>query len=85
MPKRVILGVQITGRTEHVPEVQKVLTRYGCNIKTRLGLHEVSEKTCSTAGLLILETYGPAAQVSEMEQNLKKIPGIVTKKMVFAG
>ena len=83
MSKRVILGVQVTNRTEHVPKVQNVLTQYGCNIKTRLGLHEVSEKICSTVGLLIIETCGPEAQVSEMEQNLKKIPGVVVKKMVF--
>lgn len=78
-----ILGVQITNRVENVLDVQKILTEYGCNIKTRLGLHEVSESLCANAGLLILETYGDAAAIRKMESELKKVAGLVVKKMVF--
>jgi aspartate ammonia-lyase len=46
MDDYIILGIHVTGREEHAAEAQKVLTEYGCNIKTRLGLHEVNENLC---------------------------------------
>ncbi|HOX37685.1 MAG TPA: hypothetical protein PL033_06825 [Candidatus Brocadiia bacterium] len=83
MAKKVILGVQIVNRVTNVPEVQSALTKYGCNIKTRLGLHEVDEKNCSTGGLLILETFGDAKEIAAFEKTLKKIKGVKVKKMTF--
>ena len=83
MSKRIVLGIQVTNRVENVPEVQHILTEYGCHIKTRLGLHEVTESACSPAGLLLLDTYGDEAQILKMESELKKIKGLVVKKMAF--
>ncbi|MCX6227116.1 MAG: hypothetical protein NTV01_20595 [Bacteroidia bacterium] len=83
MSKRIVLGIQVTNRVEKVPDVQKILTDYGCNIRTRLGLHEESKKVCSQLGLFILETCGEEAEVLEMEKKLKKVQGLVVKKMVF--
>ncbi len=83
MRKRIILGVQVTNRIKNALEVQEVLTKFGCNIKTRLGLHEVTDAVCSTIGLLILEMYGDIKQIKEMESQLKAVHGIVVKKMVF--
>jgi len=83
MSKRIVLGVQITKRVQNVPAVQAVLTEYGCNIRTRLGLHEVTEAICSTVGLLLLDTYGDEKQILDMEAKLKGIEGVVVQKMVF--
>ena len=83
MRKRIVLGVQVTNRVRNALEVQAVLTEFGCNIKTRLGLHEVTDMTCSTIGLLIIETYGDMAKIRDMEARLKAVHGIVVKKMVF--
>jgi hypothetical protein len=83
MAERIILGVQVSNRLENIMDVQKILTEYGCNIKTRLGLHEVTESHCSTVGLLILETHGDEADIRKMESKLKKIKGLTVKKMVF--
>lgn len=83
MRKRIILGVQVTNRINNALEVQEILTKFGCNIKTRLGLHEVTDAVCSTIGLLILEMYGDIKQIKEMENQLKAVHGIVVKKMVF--
>ncbi|NLN76456.1 MAG: hypothetical protein GX139_09100 [Armatimonadetes bacterium] len=66
MSKRIILGVNISSRTQAVPEVQKALTKYGCNIRTRLGLHEVSGDSCAPGGLLILEMFGDDKSIGEM-------------------
>ena len=83
MSKRIILGVHITNRVKNVSQVQKILTQYGCNIKTRLGLHEVGKEFCAPNGLLILETFGDNKKILEMEKKLKKLGGLTVKKMVF--
>ena len=36
----IVLGIHITNRLQKAAEVQKLFTEFGCNIKTRLGLHE---------------------------------------------
>ncbi|HNY50976.1 MAG TPA: hypothetical protein PLV50_10515 [Smithella sp.] len=83
MSKRIVLGIEVTDCLKDVPVVQQILTDYGCNIRTRLGLHEVSKKTCSPLGLLILDTCGDDTDILTMEKKLKKIKGLVVKKMVF--
>jgi len=83
MAKQIILGVRINNRSESVPELQKILSEYGCNIKTRLGLHNVSEGTCSVGGLLILEMVGDEAHIVEMKGKLTGLPGIQVQKMMF--
>ncbi len=83
MANRIILGVQVTNRLQNVSEVQKVLSEYGCNIKTRLGLHDINENYCSTTGLLLMETYGDEKNILEMETKLRAINGLVIQKMTF--
>ena len=53
-----IFGVHLTDRATQVPQMQALLTQYGCNIKTRLGLHDVADNACSPRGLILLEMYG---------------------------
>jgi hypothetical protein len=85
MTKRIVLGIQVTDRVKEIPDVQKILTEYGCNIRTRLGLHEVSKKVCSPVGLLLLDTFGDETDVLMMEKKLKKVKGLIVRKMVFEG
>ncbi len=82
--KHVILGVHVTDRLEHVPQVQGLLSEYGKYIKTRLGLHEVCEDGhCSGKnGLLLLEMTDEAAAM-EMAARLSQVKGIEVQKMVF--
>lgn len=80
----VILGIHITNRLRHAGEVQKVLTEYGCNIKTRLGLHEVADNYCAGEGVVLLELIGGAEIRQGMVAKLKVIEGIEVKDMVFA-
>ena len=83
MANRVVMGIHISNRVVEIPAVQKILTDYGCNIKTRLGLHEVGNPTCSSKGLLILELIGDDAAILEMQSKLKQITGVEVQKMVF--
>ena len=84
MKKHLIFGVHITNRVKHVPEVQKVLTEFGCSIKTRLGLHEATAKVCSPNGLILLEMVADDKAASQMAKKLRAIEGIEVQKMVFA-
>lgn len=83
MDKHIIFGIKISNRMQNVSSLQAVLTEFGCSIKTRLGLHEVSETSCSPNGLLILEMCGEIAAIEEMEAKLKMVSGIDIQKMVF--
>lgn len=83
MNKIIVLGIYIKNRTKNVLEVQKNLTEYGCYIKTRLGLHEVDENSCSSNGLLILEMFGDESKINEFEEKIKAITDVAIQRMIF--
>lgn len=78
-----ILGVHITDRLAETSTVQSILTKFGCTIKTRLGLHEVNDDYCSSTGLILLELTGNTEEFYKLENELLKIDGLEVKKMVF--
>ncbi|WP_069650858.1 hypothetical protein [Caloranaerobacter ferrireducens] len=83
---KIILGLQIDNRFEEISEVQKILTDYGCIIKTRLGLHQQAEdNNCTEKGLIILElTNNCGDKCNELEEKLSAINGVVVRKMDFS-
>ena len=81
--RHIVLGVHITERVKHVPQVQELFTKYGCSIKTRIGLHEVSEKFCSPNGLVLLEMAGPEEPTFELIEKLEAVEGVDVQKMIF--
>ena len=81
--KTTIMALTIDPRTARAPEVQTVLTKHGCIIKTRIGLHEVQEDSCSERGLIILHITSNSKEVEELEKELKDIEGISVKYMVL--
>lgn len=76
-----VLGIRIEDRVKEAGEVQKVLTKFGCSIKTRLGLHEVSNDFCSSSGLILLELTGPKDEQEKLHETLQQIPGTLIRKM----
>ncbi len=80
--RHLILGVHITDRLKHTQQVQQLFTEYGCNIKTRVGLHEV-EKGCSPNGMILLEMYGEDKVCNELADKLSKVEGVEVQRMVF--
>lgn len=83
MDKTIVLGIQLKNRVVVASDVQKVLTDYGCNIKTRIGLHEANDGSCSPNGLILLQIHGGEKVADEMVQKLKKLDGVNIQKMVF--
>ena len=78
-----ILGIHITDRVKEVSDVQSILTKFGCTIKTRLGLHEVKDDYCARSGLIILELTGSLEEFIKLENELLKVDGLIVKKMIF--
>ncbi len=78
-----ILGVLIIDRQQEAGKIQNVLTKYGCSIKTRLGLHEVTDEASSTSGLLLLELTGNISEMDKLENELLAVEGTQTQKMIF--
>jgi hypothetical protein len=78
-----ILGIYISDRMKKSNQVQSILTKFGCSIKTRLGLHEVTEGYCSTSGIMILELTGDITECRKLENELLMLENVEVKKMVF--
>jgi hypothetical protein len=78
-----ILGIYISDRMKESNQVQSILTKFGCSIKTRLGLHEVTDDYCATTGMIILELTGDVAEYRKLENELLKLDNIEVKKMIF--
>jgi transposase len=76
-----IMGITINLRTAHAPAVQEILTKYGCLIKTRLGLHETDEKACSEQGIVLLQLIGSDEEISNLKNELLAIAGVNVNTM----
>lgn len=77
--EKILLVLLMDKRSVSAVEVQKVLTEYGCMIKTRLGIHDGVLDKCSEGGLIILELVGSKEKANELSSSLEKLEGIVTK------
>jgi hypothetical protein len=79
-----ILGVLITNREKEAGNLQGILTKFGCSIKTRLGLHEISTDLCSPCGIILLELLGDTREMDKLEKELEQLKGVQLKKMIFS-
>jgi hypothetical protein len=79
----IILGIHVTERLKSAVDVQKVFSEYGCNIKTRIGLHDVDDRACSPSGVVLIEFFGTAAEADAMTAKLNEVEGVEVKQMVF--
>jgi len=76
-----ILGILVKRNRDVILSVQKLLTSYGCNIRTRLGVNEVFFG--EPAGLIILELKGDINQRLLLEKALKALNHVHVRTMVF--
>jgi hypothetical protein len=76
-----ILGILAERKRDTIVAVQKILTAYGCYIRTRLGVNETffGER----AGLIILELTGDHKQRDLLEKDLRALKQVHVQKMVF--
>jgi hypothetical protein len=76
-----IIGILVEKNHEVIITVQKLLTAYGCNIRTRLGVNEIFFD--EQAGLIILELKGDQKQRCLLEKDLMKLNKVHVRKMMF--
>jgi len=68
-----IMLVKIDHRSQEAAFVQSILTEYGCYIKVRLGLHEVSKEHCAQDGMVVLHVDGNPDELNAMLGKLNQI------------
>lgn len=76
---KTILIILIGNRKESAVNVQKILTGWGCYIKTRLGIHDGVLDNCSDEGLVILELVGPIDKIEELTRKLNLLDKVSAK------
>lgn len=83
MKKVTILGVLLSNRVVTSPAFQEVISKHGCNIKTRIGLHQVANDKCSTDGVILLEVIGDDNEINSLTSAIQAIQGAQVQKMSF--
>jgi hypothetical protein len=78
-----ILGVMINDPAKGADKIQSILTKYGCVIRTRLGMHDMDEEYASDTGLMLLELIGDMHECLRLENELLALDGVEVQKMVF--
>lgn len=79
MDKHIIVGVHIVDREAHAPKVQEIFTKYGTQIKTRLGLHD---DVCPANGLILIE-MADTPETCQMIEEVETTVGVDCKTMMF--
>lgn len=80
--KRNIVLISVEKRKNTALKVQEVLTKYGCSIKIRLGLHDFSAATCSEEALIFLElASGKNENNLKLVKELEKLENIKIKSL----
>lgn len=78
-----IMAITLEPRTDHAPGLQEVLTKHGCIIKMRLGLHETSDGKCSERGLILLQLCGNNDEVDALKSDLLSVEGVKLNTMTI--
>jgi hypothetical protein len=78
MTKSLLIVLMRTRKASAV-KVQKILTDFGCNIKTRLGIHDGVLNKCSDVGLIVLELVGTKKENKKLSSGLSRVPGVKTR------
>lgn len=78
-----LVAVKVGHREESATMVQSILTSFGCNIKVRLGLHDLPEGACSPMGLIILQVTAPEAELNDFLKQLNDLTDVVAKSLAI--
>lgn len=79
---KTIIGIKLSERTKVADQLQGVLSKYGCIIRTRIGLHDVDCGKCSDKGVILLEVIDDDLLVN-LQKELCQIENIEIQQMMF--
>jgi len=82
--EKTILLILVGKRKEAAVNVQKLLTAWGCLIKTRLGIHDGILDNCTDEGLIICELYGSKEQKEELTRKMELIEGVKSQTVTLS-
>ena len=71
-----IFGVRLSKRMDNATAFQDILSKYGCIIKTRVGLHDISCGVCSPFGIIILEVINDEKMIDAMVMDFQALEGV---------
>ncbi len=77
----IILGIKLPDKIINAVELQKILTRFNCIIKMRIGINNTSI-FCSDKGIILLQ-IDDSENAIELEKSLLEISGIEIQRMIF--
>lgn len=76
------MAIKLENRKDSATLVQNVLTRYGCFIKTRLGIpYHNEDESCANSGLIILEVIINQKALFDLKNELLQIGDITLNIM----
>jgi hypothetical protein len=75
------MAVLLARRVDSATEVQRILTKHGCMIRMRLGLHETSKDYCAEDGLILLQLCGEPQEYAALEADLSALDGVRVKTL----
>ncbi len=76
-----IMAILIGNRTDDATKVQKILTKHGCIIETRLGLPNVIGDGCSNKGAIILRLDNKEEQINNLKAELESLSHVKTENI----
>ncbi len=79
-----IVGIHVTDRARAAGRVQEILSKYGKNIRTRLGLHDLHAEAAGPEALILIEAVGTHAEIDQLSDELRRLPGIQVQSMFFS-
>lgn len=81
--KKRILGIQVRQTADKGEQLQNALTKYGCAIRTRVGLNK--DETGTDEGIILLEIAAEEdpQEIENLKNTLSEIEGLQIREMVF--
>lgn len=76
-----LMAVKIDNRVEDAPRFQELITKHGCMIKTRLGIHDV--EGCSQEGLILLQICGEDENIQALGADINALKSTKAKWMAL--
>ena len=79
----IILAIKLEERLENSLKLQKILSNFGCQIKTRLGLHDIMDNCCTNWGIIVLQFVGDEISLKNLEKEISEIQNTKIGKIIF--
>lgn len=61
-----IIGIKLENRSSDAIKLQEILTSYGCEIQTRIGLHPMNDYKCNNYGIILIEVKSKVNEIYDV-------------------